>query len=409
MLLLRTFLDRPELASYVRRLDLDGEGFRIRPPYLYNTQKPIALPNIVTLSTEKLSQIAKYTTNSPEIINSWIHEAQSGSSDAVAGFLISLMPNLAWLSFSEDWTNEVKYIGLVFGSATYRTFEDSFQPRLPTYESLKHIKLPLFIDEEYYLDPPNTPDALSLFYVPKIEHLSVSISNPVEFSWPSSTPPNPLFLSSLDLGRIREVRLEPLLSVLKNLQKLRYNWYYQENLDRKVSDQIVRLDTMAAALAGLSGTLTELEITADSQPAYSWGDYEPPDFTLQGSLEQISQLHRVTRLHVPWLFVMGMTKSSPGRIGPILPPNVEDLALTGHLCITEAHEWDDEMVVSAIKSELESGALASVENLKKMTVLGSCYHDGTTKECQKDLKDLGIRFNVEIVMPGRHLREKVEH
>ncbi|RSM04053.1 hypothetical protein CEP52_007005, partial [Fusarium oligoseptatum] len=168
MLLLRTFLDRPELASYVRRLDLDGEGFRIRPPYLYNTQKPIALPNIVTLSTEKLSQIAKYTTNSPEIINSWIHEAQSGSSDAVAGFLISLMPNLAWLSFSEDWTNEVKYIGLVFGSATYRTFEDSFQPRLPTYESLKHIKLPLFIDEEYYLDPPNTLDVLSLFYVPNI-------------------------------------------------------------------------------------------------------------------------------------------------------------------------------------------------------------------------------------------------
>ncbi|KAI8677582.1 F-box domain-containing protein [Fusarium sp. Ph1] len=394
ILLLRTILDRPDLGSHVRRLELDGEGFFEREDQDTDRQ-PAALPNIVPLQAEKLSQAVE-SARVEERTSSWTHEAQSGSPDAVAAFLLSLLPNLEWLSFSCNWTSKVKYIGLVFRSTLFKTPKDSSLPRSLTYESLKHVKLVPRVDEEDYPAPENTLDALSLFYLPNIEHISVSIDNPIEFTWPSSTPPNPLLLSSLELYRIRETRLEPLLSALKNLRKLRYNWFYQPFVDPKVSDRVVRLDKMAAALVELKDTLTDLEITGEIQPAMNYGQYDPPAITLQSSLNQLSQLYKLRRMSVPWVFVMGMTKPSPGRIGSILPPSLEDLELAGYVWCTDDNEWDDEMIVAAIKSELESGALSEMKNLKSFILPGSCSMDGEPSECKRERESLSARFNIEL-------------
>ncbi|KAM6540407.1 hypothetical protein FALCPG4_002124 [Fusarium falciforme] len=394
MLLLRTILERPELGSHIRRLKLDGEGF-LPPSRQWIPQNPAALPDIVLLQVEKLSRAAD-SAGAEENTGSWVHEAQSGSPNAVVAFLLSLLQNLEWLSLSCNWTNEIKYIGLVFRSALCKTAMDGLPPRLPVYESLKHVELAPRVDTDHFLDPENTLDALSLFYLPNIEHLSVCIDNPIEFSWPCSTPPNPLLLTSLELDRIRETRLEPLLSALKNLRKLQYNWFYQADMDPKVSNRVVKLDTMAAALAVLRDTLTELTITGETQPALSMGEYDPPDITFQGSLGQLSQLHMLKRMNIPWVFVMGMTKPSPGRIGSILPPSLEDLELAAHVWCTDDNEWDDEMIVAAIKSELESGAMSEMKNLKSVILPGSCYMDGEPSECKKERESLSTRFNIEL-------------
>lgn len=395
MLLLRTILDRPELGSHVRRLKLDGEGF-LKPSRQWIPQNPAALPNIVSLQVEKLSRAAN-SAGVEESTSSWVHEVQSGSPNAVVALLLSLLPNLEWLSLSCNWTNEIKYIGLVFRSALCKTAMDGLPPRSPAYESLKHVELAPRVDTDNFLDPENTLDALSLFYLPNIEHLSVCIDNPIEFSWPCSTPPNPLLLTSLKLDRIREIRLAPLLSALKNLRKLHYHWFYQPDMDPKVSNRIVRLDKMAVALAGLEDTLTELEITGETQPALSWGLYDSPNITLQGSLDQLSRLHRLKRMQVPWLFLMGMTESFPGRIDFNLPPNVEDLALPGDLFEVDSNEWDDEMIISALRSELENGALSRIGCLKKMTVSGSYCLNREPTEYLRDLEALSVQFNLEVV------------
>ncbi|KAI8671881.1 F-box domain-containing protein [Fusarium keratoplasticum] len=395
VLLLRTILERPELGSYIRRLKLDGEGF-LQPSRQWIAQNPAALPNIVLLQAEKLSRAAD-SAGVEENTGSWVHEAQSGSPNAVVAFLLSLLPNLEWLSLSCNWTNEIKYIGLVFKSALCKTAMDGFPPRLPVYESLKHVELAPRVDTDHFLDPENTLDALSLFYLPNIEHLSVCIDNPIEFSWPCSTPPNPLLLTSLELDRIRETRLEPLLSALKSLRKLQYNWFYQADMDPKVSNRVVKLDTMAAALAVLRDTLTELTITGETQPALSMGEYDPPDITFQGSLGQLSQLHKLKRMNIPWLFLMGMTESPPGRIDFNLPPNVENLALPGDLFEVDSNEWDDEMIISALRSELENGALSRMGCLKNMTVSGSYCLNREPSEYLRDIEALSVQFNLEVM------------
>lgn len=397
MLLLRTILERPELGSHVRRLKLDGEGF-LQPSRQWIPQNPAALPNIVLLQVEKLSRVAD-PAGVEGNTSSWVHDAQAGSPNAVVAFLLSLSPNLEWISLSCNWTNEIKYIGLVFKSALYNTAMGGLPPRLPAYESLKHVELAPRVDTDHYLDPENTLEALSLFYLPNIEHISVCIDNPIEFSWPCSTPPNPLLLTSLELDRIRETRLEPLLSPLKNLRKLHYNWFYQADMDPKVSSRVVRLDTMAAALALLKDTLTELTITGETQPALSMGEYDPPDIAFQGSLDQLSQLRRLRRMSIPWVFVMGMDESSPGRIGSILPPSLEYLGLPAHVWCTDDNEWYDEMIVTAVKSELESGALSGMKNLKNIALPGSCYMDGELSECWRELENLGAQFNLELINP----------
>ncbi|WAO88893.1 F-box domain-containing protein [Fusarium falciforme] len=283
---------------------------------------------------------------------------------------------------------------------------DGLPPRLPVYESLKHVELAPRVDTDHFLDPENTLDALSLFYLPNIEHLSVCIDNPIEFSWPCSAPPNPLLLTSLELDRIRETRLEPLLSALKNLRKLQYNWFYQADMDPKVSNRVVKLDTMAAALAVLRDTLTELTITGETQPALSMGEYDPPDITFQGSLGQLSQLHKLKRMNIPWVFVMGMSEPSPGRIGSILPPSLEYLRLPAYVWCTDDNEWDDEMIVAAVKSELENGALSGMENLKNITLPGSCYMDEEPSECRRELESLGAQFSLELINPQPRVRNQ---
>ncbi|EEU39961.1 uncharacterized protein NECHADRAFT_79716 [Fusarium vanettenii 77-13-4] len=371
MLLLRTILKRPDLGGHIRRLELDGEGFLL-PSRQWIPQNPAALPNIVHLQVEDLYRVAN-SAGAEENTSSWVHEAQSGSPNAVVAFLLSLSPNLQWLSLSCNWTNEIKYIGLVFRSALCKTAMDDLSPQLPTYDLLKHVEFAPRVDTENFPGPENTLEALSLFYLPNLEHLTVCIDNPIEFSWPCSAPPNPLLLTSLELDRIRETRLEPLLSALKNLRKLQYNWFFQADMDPKVSNSVVRLDTMATALAVLKDTLTELTITGETQPALSLSEYDPPDVTFQGSLGQLSQLHRLKRMHIPWVFVMGMSDPSPGRIGSILPPSLECLRLPAYVWCTDDNEWHDELIFAAVKSELESGGLSGMEHLKRITLPGS-YH-----------------------------------
>jgi hypothetical protein len=73
------------------------------------------------------------------------------------------------------------------------------------------------------LESRNIADALALFYLPSIETLSVSIDNPTVFPWPFSSLPSPTTLESLEIFRLLESRLAPILSVTNNLKKLRYN------------------------------------------------------------------------------------------------------------------------------------------------------------------------------------------
>ncbi|KAJ3547609.1 hypothetical protein NM208_g1427 [Fusarium decemcellulare] len=386
--LLRTLLEKPELSSHVRRLDLSGHGFADESDVW---DRPDALPSIAPLPNDKLSEAVKNIQVSDTTADLWVDNVQSGASDAVVAVLISLMPNLERLSLSANWTSETHFLGIMFRSALCDTQQDS--PR--RFPCLKHVSFAPMIDEEEHLDPTNTADVLALFYLPNIQHLSISIDNPTHFSWPSRGPPDPRLLSSLEVHRIRESRMAPILSVAKGLRKLRYNWFYQSDVDREVSGDIVRLDTMATAFLQVSSSLEELEINAELFPAISRGEYEPRGIKLQGSLSQLCKMNSLRRLRVPWSFLTGLdTYAVPGRLGLALPQSLEHLALTKRFIKYEEVDDRDDFMISAFGMELESGFLSHLTSLKAVYLPKSWYTTGICNACKKKLDCLGARFNL---------------
>ena len=61
--------------------------------------------------------------------------------------------------------------------------------------------------------------------------MSASIQNPDKWAWPAPYRPVPSKLKSLDLKIIREGCLGELLAVTKNLETLRWKWYYDFSVE----------------------------------------------------------------------------------------------------------------------------------------------------------------------------------
>ncbi|KID96707.1 F-box domain, cyclin-like protein, partial [Metarhizium majus ARSEF 297] len=160
MLLLPTIFDRPDLAGHVRTLRLQGDGFENHP----EVREPPAFP-ASPLLLDKATKFIQSTW--VPFAKSWIGELQLGTVDAIVAALLASMPNLTTL-----------YLGPNF---TIR----SCQPKeyhLPTFTQLRHVTSEYRAKEWHHRNITNTADVLPFFYLPNVEHLSVSIDNPVQFA-----------------------------------------------------------------------------------------------------------------------------------------------------------------------------------------------------------------------------------
>ncbi|KAF4457881.1 hypothetical protein F53441_234 [Fusarium austroafricanum] len=414
--LLRTLLDRPALCNIIRSLKFEGYRFidYDSPPWPGETPEP---PEIPLLPMEKLTAAITRMSLSQSFADCWMREilysesehldlgkgrslnairqVQTASSQAGAAMLVSLLPNLEHLCLSAHWTTNTRYLGWVIRDALHNP--DS---HLRNFNSLKYVSLVETSDEEHRLKPENTADALAFFYLPNIETLSISIDNPTNFSWPFSSPPNPASLKSLEIFRLRETHLAPILSVTKNLKELQYHWYYRSDLDEEVSTDIVMLDIMAEAFLKVSSSLEGLHITSLTHPAFSRGDYDPPDVSFQGSLARLRGMTKLRTLHVPWVFLARRDDfSTTGGIGRATPNNLEHLALDDYVLSEEEEEEEDDdgldkVMISAFERELESGSLSHAKSLKSVCLPESSYAGGFSDYCRKRVKLLEARFGL---------------
>jgi hypothetical protein len=402
--LLRTLLEGPDLCPLIRHADFEGYGYIDEISWYrsdWTEETPDPPPVIPELPTSKLSGAIGKTGVSKTIADQWNDKVQSGSPEASAAVLVSLLPNLERLCLSSNWTNDTHFLGSMLRTALCEMPQRVSKAGLPSFTSLKRVSLAQMFDEENHLDPSNTADALALFYLPNIEALSISVDNPTSFSWPSPSPPTPTSLKSLELFRLRESRLAPVLSATTNLKKLRYNWLYRPDLDEEVSKEVVTLDIMAEALLEAKDSLEELEIKAESLPALSHGEYEPPGVTFHGSIIQLREMHKLRTLHIPWTFLTGIKgfSTGPGLIGAAVPPNVEHLALDGYFTWSEHDDYEDDpdkLMVEAFAKELESGALLHAKSLKSVCLPGSIYLIGMSDVCEKKMRVLEDRFGLAL-------------
>ncbi|RBA20859.1 hypothetical protein FPRO05_08306 [Fusarium proliferatum] len=398
--LLRTLLERPDLCSLIRHADFEGYGFineigSYRSDWTEETPDPP--PIIPEVPKSELSVAIGSTGVSKPTAEQWNTKVQSGSPEASVAVLVSLLPNLERLCLSSNWTNDTHFLGSMFRAALCEKPQYVTNARLPSFSSLKRVSFAPMFDEEHHLDPSNTADALALFYLPSIESLSLSIDNPTNFTWPSSSPPVPTSLESLEIFRLRESRLAPVLAVTTNLKKLQYNWMYRPDLDKEVSKHILMLGLMSEALLETKDWLEELEITAETFPALSHGEYEPPGIAFHGSIVQLREMHKLKSLHIPWTFLTGSKgfSTGPGLIGAAVPPNVEHLALDGFFMWSEDDDYEedpDELMVDGFAEELESGALLHVKSLKSVCLPGSLYIGGLSDICENKMRALEDQF-----------------
>ncbi|KAF5674469.1 hypothetical protein FCIRC_7757 [Fusarium circinatum] len=402
--LLRTLLERQDLCPLIRHADFEGLGYideigSYRSDWTKETPDPP--PVIPELPSDQLSAAIGKTGVSEAVAEQWCKKVQCGSPEASVAVLVSLLPNLERLCLSSNWTNDTSFLGHMLRATLCEKSEYASKASLLSFTSLKHVSLAPMFDEEGHLDPSNTADALALFYLPNIETLSVSIDNPTNFTWPSSSPPRPTSLESLEIFRLRESRLVPVLSATTNLKKLRYNWMYRPDLDKEVSKHAVMLGVLSKALLETKDSLEELDITAESFPALSRGMYEPPDVTFQESISRLREMHKLKTLHIPWTFLTGRKgySTGPGLIGAAVPPNVEHLALDGFFILSEDDDYDedvDELMIEGFTNELESGALSHVKPLESVCLPGSLYFGGLSDFCENKLRALEERFGLAL-------------
>ncbi|KAH6710179.1 hypothetical protein EV126DRAFT_15738 [Verticillium dahliae] len=233
ILLPRTFLERPELASLVRSLTFAGNDGLLEEG-IHSVVVPLSNPPALA---RRLFEAVKLIGLLPADINHWISRVQSGSADAVVAVLVSMTTGLKSLELSENWSAETRLLARMFRLLLRESAEcdSSIGPlqKNHSFQSLIHVSITPWLNECCVFEAEEADrDILSLFYLPNIEVLSISVANHDPFMWPFKHDPTPLALTSLALSRIRESQLELILSAASNLTHFTYNWLFHEEGDR---------------------------------------------------------------------------------------------------------------------------------------------------------------------------------
>lgn len=387
-LLLRTLIDQPELCQRIRGLRLDGEGFTTSGGY---PDEPPTLP-VASLSIAKASELIR-SSNVP-YAQQWTEELQFGHVDAIVALLISMLPKLTTLHLGPNFTVESRLLGQMLRSALSQSPPAS---RLPAFEQLRQVTFCRRTNEYRQRTVNNSADVLPFFYLPAIHDLSVSIDNPKDFSWHDRAP-TPSSLRSLEVYRLRENRLGPLLTTLSGLQKLHWHCFYQDDLDCDVSRDVVDLDEVTRALGRVGNTLIDLTIEAETSPAILAGDYEPPPLAISGSLMGLSRLRQVKKLCVPWVFLMGQSPPGGCRLGHLLPPTLQLLKLSADLD-EPAEKWmwyDPDSIIQAIKTAVHDSTMSSLPDLRRIILpIPQCVGD-LTEERRAQLRQLSDRVGIQL-------------
>lgn len=350
--LLRTLLSKPQLAAYITSLHLDGKAYT-----LHVTRFKLPKIHIPEDSLDKL--IAFIRRSGVPYRDWWSRELHDGSVDALVALLLAQLSSLKYLHLGRAFMRQSALTGMVLRSAICEP--GSF--KLGNFQHLQELS---FIhresrDEACDRKVKNTADILPFFYLPNLQHVSASIENPDKWAWPAPHAPVPPKLKSLDLTNIREGYLGEILAVTKSLQTLRWKWYHDSGVEDDFITQTVDLDQIATALSHVQGTLTDLAITADCQPAAAVGDQFFPGLEAVGSLTALVKFDRIKTLHIPLAFLVGFAQDRTKRLQDVIPRNVEFLTITDDLALQNidnieeqwpAWEWKDYAILGLLESWL---------------------------------------------------------
>lgn len=384
-LLLRSILSRPQLATYIQNLVLEGKFFDWincgRAPKISvakgDLERPLSLVKSLKVPYRDL----------------WIRELEVGTMDAFVAVLISQLSHLRNLSIGPNFAQQNLILGMVLKSALCEGADMSHG--LSAFKHLQNVSFRYIhayprgekLDNGRYRLHKNTDEVLPIFYLPALQHLSITIDNPVSFAWPAQKSPTLSTLVSLDVAYLRENHLRQIFSLTTGLKTLKWSWFYEEMAafddDHRSITKIIDLDKIAEALLPVRETLMDLTITAD---LYILDGEDPP--AMNGSLEAIVNFNKLKRFEVPQVMMNG--RFTPPMVKPfaqILPKNIESIIITEKLKGWAEPELGDTDLVEPLRAWLSSWKMPT-PNLQSISVLvwASDYEWGP--EIRKELKEI---------------------
>ncbi|OJJ98444.1 hypothetical protein ASPACDRAFT_53325 [Aspergillus aculeatus ATCC 16872] len=325
--LLRTIISKPQLAAHITSFQ-----FHSLPAYRWRW-KQFAAQNISVPVAELAGLIAFVQRTRVPYSDFWIEELSKGTPDALLALLLAQLSNMRRLSLDYIFCQQSKIIGMLLQSA---------------------------ICEPAMYRPLGQSLVLPFFYLPHVKHISAAVENTGTFAWPVACLPDPSSLTSIYLADIREANLGSLLSVTRNLQSLRWTWYYDYGVLDAIVVPIINLDGIAAALSHVRDTLTDLTIFAEAP--LGGGDQFHPAVKTEGSLRTMVEFDKLKRLQIPLAFLVGFAQDTTKRLQDVLPRNIEYLSLTDELGFQNndgfvetwpMYEWQDFALLILLRTWLE--------------------------------------------------------
>ncbi|KAI9172698.1 hypothetical protein HJFPF1_02209 [Paramyrothecium foliicola] len=395
--LLRSLFDKPYRAQYVRRLSLKSD--EIMDSRSRSDLEPPPIP--VSIETLGEACVRIQSTGLPSV-QEWMNELGAGAIDALMALLISMLPNLTFLYLTPLFTIDIPRLGQVLRCALNRPSTHT-EYRLPKYLRLTEVVILPRFRYRYQRRASNIADVINFFSLPRVQHLSIFIDNPIETAW--SMPQICSCLTSLELFCLRETRLEPLLASLKSLKKLHWYWHYQEGHNPHAGQETIELDKIVIALSQIKDTLTDLTIQAQITPATLPEKLVPELADFQGSLQGLGRLKKLKALNLPWAFLVKppveFTLESAPKLGELLPPSIENLTINDDLIWDDIFEIGQESFMYAMSNTVKNQqAFASLPNLKRIVLPIPC--GGNADKVLADLRELSDWSGIDLVCEPDH-------
>ncbi|PVI08663.1 hypothetical protein DM02DRAFT_608034 [Periconia macrospinosa] len=333
--LLRTLLERPQLATHVR-------GFKLRGPLpcwnKYNpwppedTSKRISSPRLwgledcATLSrAQKIFASNQFYSLVDESMHKSQDQFQGRNKDALATLVLTRCYELTTLDLGDGFRLYSIFLPQILKRA------DHLFPKLNT------VTL-----GDKRLDPDNSLSYMDLdlirpiFYSPSVHTFEYTMSQPWQLNWNRPSAPRSESLTTLHLFRtnINRSTLEQLLCATPHLKRFHYDQEVVFNSSTQAPAllaQFLNLDGLNIALANLQNTLEECKLTLNMAPE----SLSPTELLenglhfpgIQGTLSILHKFRRLQTVEVPALMFLGWAPEFAAELKEVLPPNITNLTL----------------------------------------------------------------------------------
>jgi hypothetical protein len=390
-LVIRTLLDRPDLAASVKSLRLDGYEFPEREAEVLSTI------SVTGLNMIKAAGIINGT--GAGFADLWSQGVSDGEVDALVALLVLIVPNIRVIYLGIDFCIEVLFLTLMLD----RREQSKPDVNLPALEHLTNVTMENHYADLFQEEINFNDGVLNFLNLPQLKNLSIAISPISAQPWrPDERFQIMANLTFLHLLRASEEQLGAILSLTPRVVHLKWSGYWCPKEEYpEVLRTTIDLDKLRIALSRRRRSLQylALEIVDDTATVveFIW------PMKLTGTYLRLTDFTNLVRLIIPWVLLMGWCPQDSRPLIEKLPTNLVSLTLTDDLCYQKYWRWTKEEIQGLVRDFAVEHLNAPTTCLRKLSLAGAIFDDQWTpkerKSAQMVCRKAGIKFKIHSTTP----------